>query len=76
MKQDIVQMIREDVEKTEKAIKTRVAIEYLADLMEERYRDAFLRAEKAARTPEDLASLLETAKTHIGQQAARELLDF
>lgn len=76
MSEDILKLIRGDIEKTEKAIKTKVAIEYLAKLMESRYREAFLRAEKAAQTPEDLADLLEAAKTHIGQRAARELLDF
>jgi len=76
MNQDVIQMIRDDVEKTETAIKTRVALEYLARLMEPRYRDAFMKAERAARTPEDLVSLLEAAKMHIGQRAARELLDF
>ncbi|MDG6221331.1 MAG: hypothetical protein QCI38_07800 [Candidatus Thermoplasmatota archaeon] len=76
MTKDVIQMIQGDIEHTEKAIRTKVALEYLAKLMEPKYREAFLRAERDAKTPEELANLLEAAKTHIGQRAARELLDF
>jgi len=74
--EDLLSMIEEDIQRTEKAIKTRVAIEYLATLMEPKYREAFLKAEKNARTSEELARLLEAAKKHIGQRAAREILGF
>ena len=74
MTDDLLARIIEDVERTEKAIKTRVAIEYLASLMEPSYRKDFLEAEKRAETPEELARLLEAAKRHIGQRAAREML--
>ena len=74
--ENIIHMIQDDIDRTEKAIKTKVALEYLARLMEPRYRQAFLDAERAANTPEELADLLDAAKMHIGQRAARELLDF
>ena len=70
----ILENLREEVDKNERMIQVRVALDYLLMLIEPEYRKAFEDAEKKATTPEELAELLVLAKKHIGQKNLIKLL--
>jgi hypothetical protein len=55
-------------------IQMKVAIEYLTQLIDPKYRAAFFEAEKNARTVEDMTKLLELAKRYIAQRTVMDLL--
>lgn len=66
--------LEEEINRTDRMIQMKVAIEYLTQLIDPRYRTAFVEAEKGARTVEDMARLLELAKKYIAQRTVIDLL--
>jgi len=66
--------LEEEVNRTDKMIQMKVAIEYLTQLIDAKYRSAFMEAEKNARTVEDMTRLLELAKKYIAQRTLIDLL--
>lgn len=66
--------LEEEINRTDKMIQMKVAIEYLTQLIDPRYRASFMEAEKNARTVEDMARLLELAKKYIAQRTVIDLL--
>ena len=66
--------LEEDIQRNERMIKMAIAVEYLSDLLEPEHREIFVKAEKAAQSPDDMLYLIKVAKKHIGQRAARELM--
>ena len=71
---EILADIEEEVYRNERMIKLSVALEYMIQLVEPKFKDAFLRAEKSARTIEGLNAILDLAKKHIGQKTATSML--
>jgi HEPN domain-containing protein len=71
---EILGEIEEEVYRNERMIKLNVALEYMIQLVDPKYKDAFIRAEKSARTIEDMNKILELAKKHIGQRTAISML--
>ena len=71
---EILADIEEEVYRNERMIKLSVALEYMIQLVEPKFKDAFLRAEKSARTIEELNAILDLAKKHIGQKTAISML--
>lgn len=71
---EILADIEEEVYRNERMIKLSVALEYMILLVEPKFKEAFLKAEKNARTIEELNRILELAKKHIGQRTAISML--
>ncbi len=71
---DILAEIEEEVYRNERMIKLSVALEYMIQLVEPKYRDTFLKAERNASTIEDMNRILDLAKKHIGQKTAISML--
>ncbi len=66
--------LEEEVNRTDKMIQMKVAIEYLTQLIDAKYRTAFMEAEKNARSVEEMTKLLELAKKYIAQRTLIDLL--
>ena len=71
---EILADIEEEVYRTERMIKLSVALEYMIQLVEPRYKESFIKAEKSAKTIDDMNKILELAKKHIGQRTAISML--
>ena len=71
---EILADIEEEVYRTERMIKLSVALEYMIQLVEPRYKESFIKAEKSAKTIDDMNKILELAKKHIGQRTAINML--
>ena len=71
---EILADIEEEVYRNERMIKLSVALEYMIQLVEPKFKEAFLKAEKNARTIEELNRILDLAKKHIGQRTAISML--
>ncbi len=71
---EILADIEEEVYRTERMIKLSVALEYMIQLVEPKYKETFIKAEKNAKTIEDMNKILELAKKHIGQRTAISML--
>jgi hypothetical protein len=69
-----LQMLEEEIERTDKMIQMRVAIEYITEFIDPRYREAFLEAERNAKTVDEMNRVLELAKKYIAQKTVIELL--
>lgn len=66
--------LEEELGRTDKLIQMRVAFEYLTDLIDPKFREAFLEAERSAKTVEDMNRVLELAKKYIAQKTVMDLL--
>jgi len=66
--------LEDEVNRTDKMIQMKVAIEYLTQLIDSKYRAAFMEAEKNARSVEEMTKLLELAKKYIAQRTLIDLL--
>ena len=66
--------VEEDVYRNETMIKLSIALEYMIQLVEPKYKEAFIRAERNAKSVEDMNRILELAKKHIGQRASIAIL--
>jgi hypothetical protein len=66
--------LEDEVNRTDKMIQMKVAIEYLTQLIDPKYRAAFTEAEKNARSVEEMTKLLELAKKYIAQRTLIDLL--
>jgi hypothetical protein len=66
--------LEEEIDRTDRMIQMKVAIEYLSQLIDPKYRPAFEEAEKTAKTVEDMSRLLELAKRYIAQRTVMDLL--
>ena len=71
---EILADIEEEVYRNERMIKLSVALEYMIQLVEPKFKEAFLKAEKEARTIDELNRILDLAKKHIGQKTAISML--
>lgn len=70
-----VAVLEEETEKNDRMIQMRIALDYLAELIDPKHKDAFIRAERNARTVEEMNRVLELAKKYIAQKVLIEILD-
>jgi hypothetical protein len=68
-------VLEEETEKNDRMIQMRVALDYLAELIDPKHKDAFIRAERAARTVEEMNRVLELAKKYVAQKVLIDILD-
>ena len=68
-------VLEEETEKNDRMIQMRVALDYLAELIDPKHKDAFIRAERNARTVEEMNRVLELAKKYVAQKVLIEILD-
>ncbi len=68
-------VLEEETEKNDRMIQMRVALDYLAELIDPKHKDAFIRAERSARTVEEMNRVLELAKKYVAQKVLIEILD-
>jgi hypothetical protein len=71
---EILSDIEQEVFKNEKMIKLSVALEYMIQLVEPKYREIFREAELKAKTVDDMTKILDLVKKHIGQKTAINML--
>jgi len=70
-----VAVLEEETEKNDRMIQMRIALDYMAELIDPRHKDAFIRAERTARTVEEMNRVLELAKKYIAQKVLIDILD-
>ena len=70
-----VAVLEEETEKNDRMIQMRIALDYLAELIDPKHKDAFVRAERNARTVEEMNRVLELAKKYIAQRVLIDILD-
>lgn len=70
-----IAVLEEETEKNDRMIQMRVALDYLAELIDPKHKDAFIRAERSARTVEEMNRVLELAKKYVAQKTLIEILD-
>lgn len=70
-----IAVLEEETEKNDRMIQMRVALDYLAELIDPQHKDAFIRAERAARTVEEMNRVLELAKKYVAQKVLIDILD-
>jgi hypothetical protein len=70
-----VAVLEEETEKNDRMIQMRIALDYMAELIDPKQKDAFIRAERAARTVEEMNRVLELAKKYIAQKVLIDILD-
>lgn len=70
-----VAVLEEETEKNDRMIQMRIALDYLAELIDPKHKDAFVRAERNARTVEEMNRVLELAKKYIAQRVLVDILD-
>ncbi len=68
-------VLEEETEKNDRMIQMRVALDYLAELIDPKHKDAFIRAERSARTVEEMNRVLELAKKYVAQKVLIDILD-
>lgn len=70
-----IRVLEEETEKNDRMIQMRVALDYLAELIDPKHKDSFIRAERSARTVEEMNRVLELAKKYVAQKVLIEILD-
>ena len=71
---EILSDVEQEVYKNEKMIKLSVALEYMIQLVEPKYRDIFKEAELRAKTVDDMTKILDLVKKNLGQKTAINML--
>ena len=71
---EILADVEQEVYKNEKMIKLSVALEYMIQLVEPKYRDVFKEAELRAKTVDDMTKILDLVKKNLGQKTAINML--
>jgi len=69
-----LETLEAELDRTDKLIQMKVAFEYLTELIDPQYRQAFLEAERAAGTVEEMNRVLALAKKYIAQRTVIDLL--
>ena len=71
---EILSEIEDEVYRNERMIKLSVALEYMIQLVEPKYKPLLEAAEEKARTIDDMNRILELVKKHVGQRTAIGML--
>jgi len=66
--------LEEEITRTDRMIQMKVAMNYLAQLIDPKYRQAFEEAERNAKSIDDMNRIIELAKKFIAQRTVVDLL--
>ena len=66
--------LEEEIQRTDRMIQMKVAMNYLAQLIDPKYRQAFEEAERNAKSIEEMNRIIELAKKFIAQRTVVDLL--
>jgi len=69
-----LEQIEAEVNEREKLIKLKTALEYMVQLVDDRYKPTFQQIIDSAKTLEEMKRVMEVVSKQIGQQAAINLL--
>ena len=70
-----IEALEQEIDLKDRLIQMRVALDYLTEFIDPAHRDAFVHAERAARTEEEMNRLLIAARRYIAQKTLIEILD-
>ena len=70
-----LEALEREVDLKDRLIQMRVALDYLTEFIDPAHREEFIKAERAARTEEEMNRLLIAARRHIAQKTLIEILD-
>ena len=70
-----LETLEREIDLKDRLIQMRVALDYLTEFIDERHREEFIKAERAARTEEEMERLLTAARRYIAQKTLIEILD-
>ncbi len=70
-----IEALEREIDMKDRLIQMRVALDYLTEFIDSAYREEFIKAERAARTEEEMTRLLVAARRHIAQKTIIEILD-
>ena len=66
--------LEEEINRTDRMIQMKVAMNYLAQLIDPKYRQAFEEAERNAKSIEEMNRIIDLAKKFIAQRTVVDLL--
>jgi len=70
-----LEALEREIDLKDRLIQMRVALDYLTEFIDPAHRDEFIKAERAARTEEEMNRLLVAARRYIAQKTLIEILD-
>jgi hypothetical protein len=70
-----IEALEREIDLKDRLIQMRVALDYLTEFIDPKHREGFVKAERAARTEEDMERLLKAARRYIAQKTLIEILD-
>jgi hypothetical protein len=70
-----LEALEREIDIKDRLIQMRVALDYLTEFIDPKHREGFVKAERAARTEEDLERLLKAARRYIAQKTLIEILE-
>ncbi|MCK4300925.1 MAG: hypothetical protein KAX80_15400, partial [Planctomycetes bacterium] len=70
-----IEALEREIDMKDRLIQMRVALDYLTEFIDPSFREEFIKAERAARTEEEMTRLLVAARRHIAQKTLIEILD-
>jgi hypothetical protein len=70
-----IEALEREIDMKDRLIQMRVALDYLTEFIDPAYREEFVKAERAARTEEEMTRLLLAARRYIAQKTIIEILD-
>ncbi len=70
-----LEALERELDLKDRLIRMRVALDYLTEFIDPAHREEFIKAERAARTEEEMNRLLIAARRYIAQKTLIEILD-
>ncbi|NIP34555.1 MAG: hypothetical protein GWN18_06395 [Thermoplasmata archaeon] len=70
-----LEALEREIDLKDRLIQMRVALDYLTEFIDPAHREEFIKAERAARTEEEMNRLLVAARRYIAQKTLIEILD-
>jgi hypothetical protein len=70
-----IEALEREIDLKDRLIQMRIALDYLTEFIDPAHREEFMRAERAARTEEEMNRLLMAARRFIAQKTLIEILD-
>lgn len=71
---ELLSDIQQEVNKNEKMMKLSVALDYMIQQVDPKYRETFREAQLKAKTVDDMTQILDLVKNLIGQKTAFNML--
>ncbi len=70
-----IEILEREIDLKDRLIQMRIALDYLAEFIDPVHQEEFMRAERAARTEEEMNRLLNAARRFIAQKTLIEILN-